>query len=381
MGDKVLFVDDESSILQGIRRNLRKIFEVHLALGGEEGLAVLENEGPFAVVVSDMRMPEMDGIHFLSTVKEQCPDTVRVMLTGQGDMSTAIAAVNEGNIFRFLTKPCPPETLVQAVRAGIRQYQLIRAEKELLENTLKGSVAVLIDILSLTNPSAFSRAMRIKHYVVQVVESMQLDNCWQYEIAAMLSQIGCVTVPSETMEKFLTGDELSDSEQEMIHGHPEIARDLLSNIPRLEIVAGMIAHQNKNYDQYEATSAVQENPVNLGGQILKATIDFDALLSIGASPGKAVAQLEMKKGLYNQAVLAILEAVETPTFKKTIKLLKVSELRNGMALAEDIRGKNNMLIVAKGQEVNHALSRRLQNFASQRSIDNTVRVYVMEQKI
>ncbi|NIQ03497.1 MAG: response regulator, partial [Nitrospinaceae bacterium] len=94
----------------------------------------------FAVVVSDMRMPDMDGIQFLSRVREHYPQTVRMMLTGYADVKTAMNAVNEGNIFRFMTKPCPPEVFEKVLSAGIEQYRLITAERDLLERTLKGSV-------------------------------------------------------------------------------------------------------------------------------------------------------------------------------------------------------------------------------------------------
>src|SRR5882672_4792554 len=112
MNTKILCVDDEPNVLEAFSRSLRKDFQVFVAQSGEQGIAMIENEGPFAVVVSDMRMPEMDGIQFLSRVRETIPETVRVMLTGNADQQTAMNAVNEGNIFRFLTKPCSPEALV-----------------------------------------------------------------------------------------------------------------------------------------------------------------------------------------------------------------------------------------------------------------------------
>src|ERR1700722_7513879 len=106
MAARVLFVDDESRLLEGIARTLRGSFDVYTATSGGEGLSVLQRAGPFAVVVSDMGMPEMNGAQFLSSARELCPQTVRIVLSGQSDMGQTIAAVNEGNIFRFLSKPC-----------------------------------------------------------------------------------------------------------------------------------------------------------------------------------------------------------------------------------------------------------------------------------
>ena len=135
MSDKILFVDDEENILQSIKRELRKRFEVFTACGGTEALDVLRKDGPFAVIVSDMRMPVMDGIQLLTTVKDIYPETVRLMLTGNADQETAIEAVNKGAIFRFLNKPCPTPTLAMALALAVRQYRLITAEKELLNKT------------------------------------------------------------------------------------------------------------------------------------------------------------------------------------------------------------------------------------------------------
>src|ERR1700722_18601072 len=165
MNEKILFVDDEPNLLDGLRRLLGKEFSIETANGGEAGLNLLAESGPFAVVMSDMRMPGMNGVQFLSAVRQRWPDTVRLMLTGNSDIQTAIDAVKEGSVFRFMTKPCPENILKGAIRAALVQYGLIGAEKELLEKTLHGSVKVLTEILALVNPAAFSRASRIHHTV------------------------------------------------------------------------------------------------------------------------------------------------------------------------------------------------------------------------
>ncbi|MBW1699478.1 MAG: response regulator, partial [Deltaproteobacteria bacterium] len=133
MTEKILVVDDEQNLLNAIYRQLRKSFQIDTALGPEQGLTAVENKGPYAVVISDLRMPAMDGIQFLARVKQINPETVRMMLTGNADLEKTIQAVNEGNIFRFFTKPCPPEILAGGLRSGIEQYQLVTAERELLQ--------------------------------------------------------------------------------------------------------------------------------------------------------------------------------------------------------------------------------------------------------
>src|SRR5262249_30762375 len=160
----------------------RKQFDIRTAVGAEEGLKLLEAEGPFAVVVSDQRMPGMDGTRFLARVREVSPDTVRLMLTGQTDRDTAIHAVNEGSIFRFRTKPCPFEVMVQSLNAGLEQYRLVTAERELLDKTVKGSIKAMVDVLSLTHPMVFSRASRMRQNAARIVKALRLTDGWQYEI-------------------------------------------------------------------------------------------------------------------------------------------------------------------------------------------------------
>jgi DNA-binding NtrC family response regulator len=139
MTENILFVDDEPAVLESYKRMLHREFRVDIATGGEKGLEAIQTAGPYAVVVSDMRMPGMNGAQFLAHVRSSAPDTVRMLLTGYTDLDAAIQAVNEGNIFRFLTKPCEKTILAKSLTSGLVQYRLITAERDLLENTLMGA--------------------------------------------------------------------------------------------------------------------------------------------------------------------------------------------------------------------------------------------------
>ena len=140
MHEKILFVDDDPAVLEGYRRALHKEFQTDTAVGGREALWAIANDGPYAVVVSDMRMPSMDGVQFLSRIGRISPNTVRVMLTGYADLESAIGAINEGRIFRFLTKPCEADVLKKTLTTCLVQYRLVTAEKELLEQTLTATI-------------------------------------------------------------------------------------------------------------------------------------------------------------------------------------------------------------------------------------------------
>jgi hypothetical protein len=260
--------------------------------------------------------------------------------------------------------------LIANLEAGIRQYELINAEKELLEQTLKGSIEALVDILALTNPTGFSRAERIKYYVGQSVESLKLHNGWKYEVAAMLSQIGYVTIPTEIMEKSLAGEALTDDEQHMLANHAKESCQMIEKIPRLEEVSQMIALKDR-VDDCDANG----DSVIMGAQLLHVVTEFDKLLSRGMRAYQALHSMRESSTPFSNDILKSLEGVQPPSLEKTICFIQISDLRTGMVLAEDIRSNSNAMIVSKGQKVNTLMRRRLENFLQQKAIDGKVRVY------
>jgi len=373
MTEKVLFVDDEENILHSIKRDLRKRFDIYTAISGADALALLKNQGPFAVIVSDMRMPGMDGIQLLAAVKDQFPETVRLMLTGNADQETAIEAVNKGQIFRFLNKPCPTSTLVMAVALAQRQYRLIIAEKELLDKTLKGSITVLSEILSLASPMAFSSGLRVKTVVGEIARKMKLDNIWQFEIAALMSRIGCITLPPDTLSKLYAGQELDAKELAMYRDHPKIGAQLLEKIPRLETVAAIIAHQLLAYEDFADCKDIKED-VCLGAQILRLSTDFDSLLHRGCKRAKALDQLHHESGAYNPELLKVLSGIKLVPENETILAVEIRDMSVGMIVEQDIVASNGVLIAPKGQEVTWSLIKGLKNFSQQVGVKEPILV-------
>jgi len=365
MAQKILLVDDDPNILAAYKRNLRKQFRIEVAGGGEEGLEVVEKKGPFAVIVADMKMPGMDGIKFLAKVKELAPDSVRMMLTGNAEVRTAMNAINKGNIFRFLIKPCQPPVLAIMLRAGIRQYRLITAERELLEKTLRESIKVLTEILSLVNPAAFSRSSSIVPYVKHIVKDLKLHDLWQFELAAMLSQIGSVTLPPEILYKTYDRQQLSEEEQKMWDSYPSFGSKLLANIPRLEPVARMIEDQQKPFKEFGPIENLSEEEaaIAIGAQILKVTLDFDQLIHKRISHEGALSTLRKQTEEYNSRVVQALETFRIKRTEEVVKMVKVEELDTLMILEEDVRDRKGLLLVSKGQKVNLPVIVRLRNYS------------------
>jgi len=286
-----------------------------------------------------------------------------------------VSAVNEGSIFRFLTKPCNRDTLVKALSAGLLQHRLITAEKDLLENTLQGSIQVLTEVLSLVNPAAFGRALRVRRYIHQVATRMALASPWRFEVAAMMSQLGCVTLHPETIEAVYAGRPLPPGEQTRFNAHPGVARDLLSKIPRMEPIAWMIAHQNDSATAAGDRANVATADMRLGANLLRATLAFDELVSKGRSKNEAAKLLAREHPTFDARIFQSLVEAGDDKDKAILRSCDIDELVPFvMVLEEELRTKSGMLLVAKGQEVTPTLIVKLKNFLEKGSIGRKVMI-------
>jgi len=365
--DRVLFVDDEPAVLDGIRRRLRSGFAVQTALGADAGLAAIDTDAPFAVVVCDLRMPGTDGVAVLREVRRRAPDSTRVLLTGQADLDAAVGAVNEGAVFRFLWKPCPPGVLEGALRDGIEQHRLVTAERELLQLTLRGAVHALLETLALANPLAFARATRITRRVVALASTLDAQDAWQIEVAAMLAQLGTVTLPPVILDQLHRGGRLSPVEQQVVDRMPELSAQILAGIPRFDEVRRIVRYQHQRYDGRTGPAVnLAGAAIPLGTRILRAATDYDMLEAGGKDPVTALRVLRQREGTYDPDVLdALARLLAVQEDADDAERLSVTDLRAGMILAADLRTSNGVLLCGRGQVVTVALLERLTNWSAQ----------------
>ena len=377
MTEKILFVDDDPQILSAFKRGLRKRFDLTTAEGGAEGLELLKQKGPFAVVVSDQQMPEMDGVTFLKQVKKTSPMTVRMMLTGNADQKTAIDAVNDGQIFRFLNKPCEPDQLAVAVEAAQAHYRLLAAERELLEKTLAGSIKVLTDVLSLVDASAFHHTARLQRWGHKLARFMRLENAWALNMTIMLHGIGRITLPSELTRKLRDGAELSTIEAEMVARTPEAARDLIKNIPRLEGVAKAVYYQAAGYDGSGFPGdGLKGEELPLEARILRILSDL-ALASTDDKPAPVIfARMAKAGGVYDHDLLksvyhcladkesAAAKAKAAPEVRK----VELHNLTDSHQLVEDVMTETDVLVLAAGHRLTRPMVEKLRAYHKLRKI-------------
>jgi response regulator RpfG family c-di-GMP phosphodiesterase len=379
---RVLCVDDEPQITRAVGRVLRGKFTVVPAHSAAEGLQLLRSEPEFAVVLSDYQMPETDGVTFLQAAREIAPDSVRVLLTGRADLTATVAAVNQGQIFRFVSKPVPPDALLAVIVAANEQHRLLTAERVLLEQTLYGSIKALISLLSLVQPAALGKTSRVKRQVSALATQLAVPDRWSLEIAALLSLVGCVTLPDETMNKLADGQLLSKDEAALVARLPAVAESLIAGIPRLEAVREILRFQDTCFDgSGSPVLDISRRKIPLGSRILKVVLDCDLLEASGLGVDAALNALAARIDRYDPEVLAAYHDVRRPGARRSSSdaapiapgvspqraepdadgaaRIRLSDIRVGMIFASDVRNSEGVLLVARGQEVTQALIDRV----------------------
>lgn len=357
---RVLCVDDEPRILESLTLTLRRDYEVHIAHSGEEALALLHTPGNFALICTDMRMPSMDGATLLNRVMRLHPEVTRILLTGDPGRDVAVHAVNEGQIFRFLTKPCPPEQLKSAIEAGVAQHRLLVAERVLLQETLLGCIKALIDILAIANPVAFGRASRIKRHAVELAGDFGLASFWPLEAAAMLSQLGYLSLPLELVEKLYNGGALSIEEKTRANGVPEVANKLLGHIPRLEPVLQILAGVGAPHDPKLGHGAIAQS-----AQILSLVLDYEAMVSQGNASAAVIEQLRRPNSKHNAETVEKFAAhIGSGAAAAKVRQLPLRMVLPGMIFMDDLRSEFGVLLVPRGYEVSASFVERMQNYSA-----------------
>ncbi len=347
MSRKILIVDDDRNILLGYQRVLGRDHQLETCLGGAEALERLSGHGPYAVLVADMQMPGMNGLELLKEVERRHPEVIRIMLTGNPDQQTAVDAVNEGHVFRFLTKPCTPMAMDLALRAGLRQHALEHAERELLDHTLTGALEVLTELLSSVDPVGFGPALVNRRRCGQVARALGSPDVWTVEVAALLAPLGRIALPPELREAVAA----TPGTQTLLSRVPDVGARLIQAIPRMQGVAEIIRFQARAYDGSDAPAgAPREEALPLGARILKAVSDFTMEEHHRHSRSVAMAELRLRKGAYDPRVLEAMARTFTllPDPPASPAMMALRDLGPGMVLAEDLRAESGGLVLPQG---------------------------------
>jgi CheY-like chemotaxis protein len=365
MSNRVLFVDDEQSLLNGIQRRLGSEYDLVIANGGEAALDAIDKQGPFAVVVTDMRMPKMDGIEFIRAARAKTPDSVYIMLTGNQDQATAIQALNEGQVFRFLTKPCQSTDLRTTVDAGIRQYQLVTGEKELLHKTFVGAISVLTDVLELAQPSVFGRSEHLLEIVAALQAGLGLENQWEYKLATRLAMLGFALLPEQERLHFEIGSVSGPGLHAIIRAAAATGRRIIERIPRLGTVSQIIGMQSSiDGSALIASPKNEQDKATMGATLLRVAIEWDALVRQGLSSSAAAAEIRQSLPQLSPKTVHILSELEFGEVDDAGVQIDVSKLEEGMILLDDVLTSDGLMLIRSGRRLTWTIIEKLRSYQS-----------------
>lgn len=362
---KVLYVDDEAHLLASFASLLRKErVQVNVLQQSDQIEKVLLEQGPFAVVFSDQRMPGMDGVAVLETVARIHPSTIRVLITGHADYSETIRAINQGGISHFIPKPWRDDALRKLVAEDIARYnmkeenafllgELQRANaylKEVLEGTVVGTVQILSDVLTYLNPAAAAQVDRVRKLglaYLNMSPEISAQERWEIERALDLFNLGMTLLPSWLQASLNKGNSAVHADSPILQKQHIVAAGLLKDIPRFAGVARIIALQAKNFDGTgePANDPVSGKDIPLGARLLHILIDLDKAQVEKAQGRLALERMATQWSKYDPDIIARMMSAQQQPVQHNEQLLSLSELRPGMTLLDDIVTETGQLLI------------------------------------
>ncbi|MEL6985589.1 MAG: response regulator, partial [Actinomycetota bacterium] len=366
---RLLWVDDEPDMLESLRLVLHHHYEVSTASSGAEALALFDDQDqpPFDVVLSDVRMPDMNGAEFLAELRARHPQVPRLLLSGHADVEAAVAAINEAKVFRFLTKPCTADLLVESISEAVEQARVEWLEQDLLDRTLNGTVDMLTDVLGLVSRDAADRAQRIRAHVHRICHELDVPLLWELDLAAMLCQLGFVAIPAR-----VGGRESAELHERRV----ELTAELLIRIPRLQAVAALIRGQLASEPVRLENDIMLWSERELSAEILRLAVHFEELMASGFTAADAVDALltaEIPSPTFLLMAVSKLRNIEEG---HTVLELPVELLQPLMVLAEDLTLASGPTLAPAGMELSAALISRVLSFSQTTGVREPVVVRV-----
>ncbi len=362
MKTRILFLDDEQSVLNGFQRRLGFDYDLTLCTSGEDALKVIDELGPFAAVVTDMRMPQMNGIQFIRQARMVAPDSVYVMLTGNQDQATVIQAMNEGQVFRFLNKPCDHEALKRALDAALHQYRLVTSEKELLHKTFVGAVSALTEVLDLSQPTSSGQSSSIEHLMQALGEALEIANRWEYRLAARMSLLGLTFLPEQDRALLEVGSPTDLKFQEVYQRSASISTRLVEKIPRLQTIAKIIDTQSKidgsiHFEEKDSPPEI----IRIGATLLRVSTLWHAMTRSGLCADAAIKELlAVMPELCPKIIGTLKQNCLDFSHQQTIAV-DIDELCEGLILAEDVVATDGSMLMRQGRRLSWATVEKLRS--------------------
>lgn len=422
----LLCVDDEANILSSLKRLFRPHgYHVLTATSGEQGLAVL-SEAEIDLVISDMRMPEMDGARFLEQVRQRWPDTMRILLTGYSDISSTIAAINRGEIYRYLSKPWVDDDVILLVKQALELRNLVREKTRLEELTRKQnrdlvalnagledivaqrtaalhgtmesleqahdklkksfitSITVFSNLIELREGAGTGHSRRVADLARRMAQKLKVGDAELQDItvAALLRDIGRLALPDSMVNKAL--EELSSEERQEVNKHPIKGQAALMALDQLAGAARLIRSQHERFDGIGYPDRLSGDNIPLGARILAVAGDYSGLQR-GRVINRCLSPLQARAFIVDSrwkrydptvvgAFINVIGAGTAQTAHVEEKCITSGQLRGGMVLSRDLMTADGIMLLSASHVLNPVLIEKIRIY--EKSDGNPVRIYV-----
>lgn len=277
---KILIVDDEPDNLALLYRTLRNDYEIKKSTSPLEALEMLKKEH-FQCILSDHKMPEMDGVEFLKRSYDIAPDTMRLMITAYTDASILIDAINYAKIYRYVKKPYSPDELMLTVKGALEYWQL-KDDNNSLINDLKelfsGTVTAIVEALDAKDSYTLGRSRRVTSYSVKMAQALNLSesNVGKIELAGLLHDIGMIGISDDILMKT---EKLTQEEYDAIKEHVSFSIKILEDIKQLNDVIEIIKFHHEHYDGSGYPYGKKGEEIPIGSRILAVADAFDSMVT------------------------------------------------------------------------------------------------------
>ena len=278
----ILIVDDEVNNLQLLRRTLRHDYNIMTASNGKEALEIVEHHGKeISLIVSDQKMPEMQGTEFLKQVSNEYPDIIKILLTGHLDVDAIVDSINDCHLYQYIVKPFDPEVLKMTIDGGIEKYNLLNNKtlilKDLRELFYK-TIKLIAAALDAKDPYTHGHSMRVTMYSMILAKKLNLDDTMLEEIetAGLLHDIGKIGIPQRILCKPV---KLTDEEFEVMKSHPEQGEKMLKDIKKLTLISNWLRTHHEKWDGTGYPNGLKGEEIPLSGRIIALADTYDAMTS------------------------------------------------------------------------------------------------------